>query len=600
MAQLSPNDSTPVLFSDGGEMGQRVRAFDWASTPLGPIRSWPQALITATAICLGARQPTILWWGDDLTLIYNDACIPLLDHPAALGTSAATLLSTMPNVDSQALRDENGIIRGGLRIADAISAGVMSAIFNQVTVGIAQTDVDGRVEVANDRFCEILGRTREQIIGLSMKDATHPDDLSNNLMLFARLLEEKTPFVLEKRYLRPDGSSVWVRNCVSGIVGPTGRVEHVVAVTIDITEKRRLLEANETYFRLLVDRSPAILWLTRPDGVTTYVSSQWFERTGTTAGQSNGFGWLDSIHPEDRQTTSEVFLAANSARKPFQMDYRLRHGNGEYRWVSDAGNPRFDDDGVFMGMVGTVIDIHERRHFQEEMQRHADELLRSNAELSRFAYVASHDLKEPLRVVTNYVQLLARANKGRLDPRSETYMKYVTDGTARMAELINDLLSYSRVSANPLEMTEVDLNDTVETAVSNLEAGISESKARILYAELPTIIADRTQMAQLFQNLIGNAIKYRSAEVAPTIRIDAKREDACWILSVEDNGIGIAAEYHEKIFALFQRLHNRDKYAGTGIGLAVCKKIAESHQGRIWVESTPGQGSIFRIQLGSA
>lgn len=474
----------------------------------------------------------------------------------------------------------------------------MSAIFDQVSVGIVQTDVSGKLEVANAHFCEMIGRTLEEVRGLSMIDVTHPDDLPNSLLLFDRVLEENTPFVIEKRYLRPDGSTVWVRSCVSGIPGPSGRVEHVVAVVSDITDKKRRHEESEAYFRTLVDNSPAIMWLTDPSGKATYVSRQWFERTGTTAGQETGFGWLDTLHPEDRGRAVDVFMAANAARKPFTSDYRLRHWDGSYRWVSDAGHPRFDSENHFLGFVGTVIDVHERRHFEDALKQHADELLRSNAELSRFAFVASHDLKEPLRVVTNYVQLLERDNEGRLHPRSTTYMRFVTDATARMAALINDLLSYSRISANPIELTSVDLNETVERVTIDLQAAIGESKARILYPRLPTITADRTQMAQLFQNLIGNAIKYRASDVSPTIRIEAFPQGGKQLVSVSDNGIGIPKEYHQKIFGLFQRLHSRDKYAGTGIGLAVCKKIVEAHQGKIWVESQPGAGSTFYFQLG--
>jgi signal transduction histidine kinase len=227
-----------------------------------------------------------------------------------------------------------------------------------------------------------------------------------------------------------------------------------------------------------------------------------------------------------------------------------------------------------------------------------EELARSNRDLEQFAYVASHDLQEPLRMVAIYTQLLAERYQGKLDQNADKYIHYVVDGALRMQTLVQDLLAFSRVGRQEVEYRTIDGRAVVETALQNLRAAIQDSGARIECAQLPTLVADSSQLAQLFQNLIGNAIKFHGAE-PPLIRITAEKKDKDkdWLFSVVDNGIGIAPEHAEVVFAIFKRLHTRAEYPGSGIGLAICKKIVEQHGGRIWVESQPGRGAAFRFTL---
>ncbi|RUW71880.1 ATP-binding protein, partial [Mesorhizobium sp. M1E.F.Ca.ET.063.01.1.1] len=231
-----------------------------------------------------------------------------------------------------------------------------------------------------------------------------------------------------------------------------------------------------------------------------------------------------------------------------------------------------------------------------ELDLRASELARSNIELERFAYVASHDLQEPLRMVASYTQLLGRRYKGRLDADADEFIHFAVDGAARMQALINDLLVYSRVSTQGSAFEAIDCNLVVERALTNLKAALIESGAIIRKSELPKIDADRFQLVQLFQNLIGNAIKFRGERV-PEIDIAARRDSGEWLFSIADNGIGIDAKYIEQLFAVFKRLHTRAEYPGTGIGLAICKKVVERHGGRIWVESEVNHGSTFFFTL---
>jgi light-regulated signal transduction histidine kinase (bacteriophytochrome) len=231
----------------------------------------------------------------------------------------------------------------------------------------------------------------------------------------------------------------------------------------------------------------------------------------------------------------------------------------------------------------------------EVQQRH--ELARSNADLEQFAYVASHDLQEPLRMVTSYLQLLERRYKDKLDQNANEFIAYAVDGATRMQSLINGLLSYSRVGSRGKQFEWVACEKLLEQAIANLQVAIAENHATITHDHLPTILADATQFVQLLQNLIGNAIKFRS-EQPLQIQVGARPDNAStWLFWVRDNGIGIEAQYTQRIFLIFQRLHQRTQYPGSGIGLAVCKKIVERHGGQIWVESQPGQGSTFYFTI---
>jgi PAS domain S-box-containing protein len=277
-------------------------------------------------------------------------------------------------------------------------------------------------------------------------------------------------------------------------------------------------------------------------------------------------------------------------------------GGGE-TWVSTTKVPLRDPAGQIIGTFGISRDITERKRAEEALARQTQELARSNAELEQFAYIASHDLQEPLRMITSYLQLLERRYKNRLDADADEFIGYAVDGANRLQRLISDLLAYSRVNTRGKPFEAVDCVTVMQNVLLNLKVAIEESGAVVTHDALPQVMGDSRQLVQLFQNLIGNAIKFH-ADRPPQVHIGIRRqgnqpngEAAYWLFSVQDNGIGIEPRYFDRIFLIFQRLHNREQYPGTGIGLAICKKIVERHGGQIWVESELGKGSTFRFTI---
>lgn len=353
-----------------------------------------------------------------------------------------------------------------------------------------------------------------------------------------------------------------------------------------------LLQHDNETFRRLIEAAPDGILLVATDGRIAFANSACerifeYER-GELIGQLVEVVVPDYIRSKHAGLRDQYFAGPHSRPMGMGLDLVAARKDGSTIPVEISLSP-VEFKGR-TGVIAVVRDVSEQRRLTKELKR-------SNEELGQFAYVASHDLQEPLRIVSGYTQLLKRHYADKLDDEAKEYIEYAVDGAKRMQGLIQDLLAYSRLSTSGKAFVLVDLNDVVQQATVNLRVTIEEVKAKLTIAKLPTVVGDRTQLIQLCQNLLSNALKFHRTGVDPSISISSSRDGADWNVSVSDNGIGVEAEYQERIFVIFQRLHPRETYSGTGIGLAICKKVVERHGGRIWFESTVGQGTTFYFTI---
>ncbi len=353
-------------------------------------------------------------------------------------------------------------------------------------------------------------------------------------------------------------------------------------------EQTYLQRRTERFFNLALD----LLCTFNPEGFFKDINPAWQNTLGYAHDEVINHPLTEFIHPEDQAITNQHIKSPSKDLAVVQFENRVRHKDGSYRWLAWVAAELPEEHLIY----AAARDITLRRQSEEKLKQQAEELVRSNKELEQFAYVASHDLQEPLRMVSSYVQLIARRYQGQLDQEADEFIAYAVEGANRMKTLINDLLSFSRVGTRGKELVSISLETAFEHALANLKMRIEENGVAITHDPLPQVMADDGQMAQLFQNLIGNAIKFHS-EAPPRIHVGVRRQGGFWLLSVKDNGIGIDPQFSERIFTIFQRLHSREEYEGTGIGLAICRKIVERHGGRIWIESQPGQGATFFFTL---
>ena len=306
--------------------------------------------------------------------------------------------------------------------------------------------------------------------------------------------------------------------------------------------------------------------------------------------------FLQIIHPEDRDLVINSVKTCIEQKKDYEVEYRIITAKGIMRWVSEAGNVLLNKKGKPTRMLGMVRDITERKNTEMKSLKHLAEVERSNEDLNDFAAIVSHDLREPLMTIAAFLQLINKKYGDKLDEKGMDYLLRSINSAKRLHEMIDDLLSYARIATERKTFSVSNANDILNNAVENLYTKIKESDARITYETLPQITADKLQIERIFQNLIGNSLKFCDNK-EPLIHVAWKEQDGYHEFSVKDNGIGIEQQYHERIFNIFTRLHGREDYDGSGIGLAACGKIIERHGGRIWLESGPGRGTIFYFTL---
>ncbi|HTJ14775.1 MAG TPA: ATP-binding protein [Dinghuibacter sp.] len=369
--------------------------------------------------------------------------------------------------------------------------------------------------------------------------------------------------------------------------------------------------------------APVMLWMSDQDQQITFVNRAWREYTGSMPETPAADCWYEQMHPEDVQPWIRAYHPAFSKREGFSAEFRLQRHDGSFRWMSCRAMPRLDEAGRFLGYSGACLDIHEQRLNEEALERRVSErtlalqqanlsLQQRNHELEQFAYVTSHDLQEPLRKIRIFVDMLLRQEESvAVDAEKLQSLGRIRSSADRMAQLIKDLLTYSRLGLDGLLFTPTDLNTVVLAALRDFDLRIEETGARVHVLSLPIIDAIPLQMSQLFYNLVGNALKFLRPGTAPTLRIfsqtltaqelaqypSLEQDGVYYRIVIKDNGIGFNQAFVEKIFVIFQRLNPKERFPGTGIGLAICRKIVQNHRGEIFAFGKENEGAEFHIVL---
>jgi PAS domain S-box-containing protein len=479
---------------------------------------------------------------------------------------------------------------------------------------------DGTISDVNEATVKVTGVSREELIGTDFSQYfTDPEKAKAG---YEKVFKDGSVRDYELQIRHRNGKITPVLYNASVFRDESGNISGVFAAARDITERKKAEEVAgraNAYNRSLIEASLDPLVTISADGKISDVNEATVRVTGVTRGELIGTDFSRYFtEPEKAKSGYEKVFRDGSV-----TDYGLeiRNRNGQITPVLYNATVYLDEYGHIGGVFAAARDITERKRAEEallaaynelddrvkertkdlveanrnlettadELKRKSEELVRSNMELQQFAYIASHDLQEPLRGISGFTELLERRYKGRLDDKADLYINFILDGTKQMQQVIQDLLEYSRVQTKAREFDRIDTDQCYEQALRNLHGSITKKEANIYKDPLPEIVADGTQITQLFQNLIGNALKFQKPNVIPEIHVSARQDGDRWVFSVRDNGIGIETRFADRIFKIFQRLHAKGEYEGTGIGLAICKRIVERHGGEIYVESTPSK-----------
>lgn len=487
--------------------------------------------------------------------------------------------------------------------AHAARAQSLQLLFEHSSQCIILLDPTGIVLEMNQAALDCAGLTRAEVVQFpfwEMRWWSITPQTQQQIQAAIAEAQQGHSIAYEIDVLAAENQVATLELLLKPVTDMTGQVIMLIAEGRDITEPKRARAAREQMedrIRDAFDYATIGMALLTPDGRWLKVNQALCDMVGYTEAELLTMNFQSITHPDDlEKNLHHASQLLGGAIRNYEMEKRYIHKRGHIVWVSLSVSLVRDAQGTPLYTVAQTQDITQRKRTERELERQTSELTRSNAELEQFAYVASHDLQEPLRKVASYTTLLARRYKGQLDPGADKYIDYIVDGATRMQNLISDLLTYSRVGREQLVMEPVQLSEIVEQVLSDIGATVRESQAVITYDALPTIAVNRQQIGQVLQNLIANALKFHG-HAPPCIHITAELRSDTWVIGVRDNGIGIEPQYAERIFAVFQRLHSRTEYPGTGIGLAICKKIVERHGGTIWMDSEPGQGSTFYFSL---
>ncbi len=525
--------------------------------------------------------------------------------------------SIWTNISTNSIFDEEGKYKGALAMVtditerkkaeEALSNNELRfrTLTGSAPVGIFQTNIEGKTIYDNNTWLEYTGMSYEETLGDGWVTAVHPDDREIMINDWDTRSEKGLESSTEYRLIDKKGDIKWVMGKAVPIFNKSGELFGHIGTVSDITERKLAIESlqqSETKYRQIVETAQEGIWLIDENDTTSFVNTKMCEI-------------LEYSKEELTERKIYQFMDEESAKNSLEQIARRKQGNseihdtgfitksGKHVWVNISTNPVLDENGKYKGALAMMTDI-TRRKLDEELLHQSElnlavknnELEGKNKELEQFAYVASHDLQEPLRTTSAFVELFQQQYKGRLDEKADKYLAYIVQASDRMKVLITDLLEYSRIGSK-LQLKQADCTIMLKEVLDDLGVAITEAGAKITAGELPVVSGYPTEIKQLFQNLIINAIKFRRKDTPCQIYITAQKKGCYWQFAFADNGIGISKEHYERIFVIFQRLHTRNEYQGSGIGLSHCKKIVELHKGNIWLESAVGKGTTFYFTI---
>ena len=660
-----------------GKMAAVINAKNWEATPVGIMDTWPVGLHSTLRIMLKSKFPMFLFWGNELTCFYNDACHDSMgidgNHSDILGKSGAgmlyeTWLTILPIIEKviatgeaswyedqcfpvfrngkmentywisgySPTNDESGEWEGVLitlndvtekvkslkKMEDAEERARLAAEIAQIATW--DLDLQTHTMIHSESLATIFGHQKTARLSYShIMGQVQPDDLMNIVEKAFGLAMKTGIYKYEARIIKRNGELGWIRSHGKIFFDVNNEPLKIIGTLIDITEEqhyREIMLKSELKFRLLADSMPQLIWTADALGNLNYCNLSVFIYTGMNQLLIDEGGWLKLIHPKEMRKYRSEWAKAMASDTDFLFEHRLLRHDGQYRWQLSHAIAQKDAAGNIQ-WVGTSTDIQQQKMITEQLEKQVNErtaelksnninLVKMNIELQSFVYVASHDLQEPLRKIQMFISRLHDTEEMKFTKNAREYFDRIDVASKRMQDLIRDLLAYSKTNLSDNVFVLSDLQALAEEVIEDYSEIILDTNAAIHIYNLFEVKIIPYQFKQLLNNLIGNALKFTKPGTAAEIVIAATRINGEMIrdlgansnllyshLSISDNGIGFSMEYKEKIFQVFQRLQGRQEYSGTGIGLAIVKKIVENHNGMISVTSTINKGTTFNVYI---
>lgn len=528
------------------------------------------------------------------------------------------------NFVAEPLIEEEGIEKGLMTIGIDVTDSVLSRqkieeseiyfrkMADSVPAIIWITDENGYCTYLNQSWYNTTGQTKEEAEGLGWTKATHPDDMERTTNVFLESLKERKPFHMLYRLRQKDGSYRWSIDNGTVRYNEKGEFAGHIGSVIDVHEQKiaeELIKESEEQFREMANSVPQLVWITTPEGNVTYYNERISEFKGATKQEDGSWLWEQMIHPDDIDHTRNEWERSTKEGSIFQIEHRIQMKDGNFKWFLSRAIPHKNSNGSILKWFGAATDINTSKEYaqilEEDVRKRTHELKvinssleRSNRELQQFAHVASHDLKEPLRKIRIFSGRLSSDEESNLSPKAVQFLNKINNAADRMHSMIEGVLNYSLLNGNTHKTESVDLNTLVSNIEDDLELMITQNNATIISEKLPVIEGSSLLLFQLFYNLVNNALKFSRKEIHPVIKISSEMMEENRIrITVADNGIGFENHFQQKIFESFSRLHPKDHFEGTGLGLSLCKSITERHGGKIHAEGNPNEGSKFYIEL---